>query len=270
MSNFFKVCVVIPCFNHGEFLSEAIESVALARRRDLEIVIVDDGSTDENTRQKTEGLAAQGFHVIRQANGGLASARNAGIATTSAEYIFPLDADDRMRTEWLNKGIGILDSHPQVGVVYGDAERFGVRAGRWRAGRFDWRKLIVDNFICASALFRRQVWEDNRGYDGTMPVQGFEDWDFWLGALERGWKFSYVPEVSFDYRQHQHSMLTRARQSYDAVREFVVRKHARLYLESLIAAEAERQSVRSTTRILRGLLTSRIRARLDRLFGRTQ
>src|ERR1035437_6556084 len=104
-----KVSVVMPCFNHGEFLAEAVASVTGIGRDDVELIVVDDGSRDERTRREVDKLVAQGIKVIRQENKGLAAARNAGILASQGEYIFPLDADDRMRTGWINQGIRILD-----------------------------------------------------------------------------------------------------------------------------------------------------------------
>ena len=89
---------------------------------------------------------------------------------------------------------------PNIGVVYGDAEYIGMRTGRWHVGSFERDRLLRWNYIDACAVYRRSIWEQNRGYDGTMPVQGLEDWDFWLSTLAHGWKFAYVPEVLFEYR----------------------------------------------------------------------
>jgi cellulose synthase/poly-beta-1,6-N-acetylglucosamine synthase-like glycosyltransferase len=93
MSNLCKVSVVIPCFNHGDFLPEAAASVISLKRSDIELIVVDDGSTDEQTRREMHKLAAQGTKVLRQENKGLAAARNAGILASHGEYIRPLDAD---------------------------------------------------------------------------------------------------------------------------------------------------------------------------------
>jgi glycosyltransferase involved in cell wall biosynthesis len=204
-------------------------------------------------------LAERGTKVIRQENKGLAAARNAGIAASQGEYILPLDADDRLRTGWIDHGMRILESNPQVGVVYGDAEYFGTRNGRWSAGRFDPDLLLLGNYIHASALYRRAVWEQNRGYDGTMPVQGFEDWDFWLGALEHGWQFAYVPEIFFDYRQAAGSMITRTRGFESQIEAFVGTKHGFLYQRAWRELEREHASVKRTFRNLVRLLKSRFR-----------
>jgi glycosyltransferase involved in cell wall biosynthesis len=264
MSKSCKVSVIMPCFNHGEFLPEAVESVRNTKRDDIELIVVDDGSTDERTRKEMDALSAQRINVIRQVNKGLAAARNAAVLASHGDYIFPLDADDRLRSGWIDRGIGILDSDPRVGVVYGDAQCFGTRADRWHVGPFDPERLLFSNFIHASALYRRSVWERSAGYDGTMPVQGLEDWDFWVGALERGWRFHYLPEVFFEYRRAEQSMLTRAIPLYDQVLEFVARKHGLLYRQAWLSAVSERKSVKWTLNNLCKLLRCRVKARFNK------
>ncbi|MGB2676647.1 MAG: glycosyltransferase [Candidatus Acidiferrum sp.] len=252
-----KVSVVIPCFNHGEFLPEAVCSVTAIERDDIESIVVDDGSTDERTRKVMDALPAQGIKVIREENKGLAAARNAGIAISRGEYILPLDADDRLRPGWIDRGIRILELNPQVGVVYGDAECFGTRNDRWTTGPFDPDRLLRWNYIHASALYRRCLWEQNGGYDGAMPVQGYEDWDFWLGALEHGWKFAYMREVFFDYRQAERSMITRTREFESQIEAFVASKHGLLYRRQWQQQKREHESVKGICRDLGRLLKSR-------------
>src|ERR1700730_1563830 len=271
MDRRYYVSVIMPCFNHGEFLQEAVESVSSLKRVEIEIVVVDDGSTDERTRQELERVCGPGIKVIRQENKGLAAARNAGVRASQGKYILPLDADDRLRSEWLDRGIAVLDSQPQVGVVYGDAQCFGTRNDRWSAGSFETERLLYWNFIHASALYRRSIWEQNGGYDGTMPVQGLEDWDFWLGALEHGWQFEYIPEVFFDYRRTEESMITRTTGFEERVKEFVARKHGLLYRQAFFtlinerqSLEWEHQSLKWTLRHLRGLLANKLKSRFSK------
>lgn len=261
MAKSYKVSIVIPCFNHGKFLPEAVASVTKIGRDDIELIVVDDGSTDKGTVREVDKLVAQGIKVIRQENKGVAAARNVGILASRGEYLFPLDADDRLRSGWIDRGIGILDSDPQVGVVYGDAECFGIRTGRWHVGPFDPDRLLHTNYIHCSALYRRSVWEQNDGYDGTMPVQGAEDWDFWLGALENGWQFAYVPEILFDYRIAEQSMLTRLYGSglIEQLEEFLATKHGLLYRHAWLSLLSEGQSARAVSRRLVALLASRVK-----------
>jgi len=257
-----KVSVVIPCFNHGKFLPEAVASITSLNRHDVELIVVDDGSTDERTSKEMAAVEAAGIRVIRQANKGLAAARNAAIAASNGEYILPLDADDRLRPGYLDHGFRILDADPLVGVVYGDMEFFGASTGRWVTGPFNANRMMVQNYIACSAIFRRVIWEQNGGYDGTMPVQGFEDWDFWIGAYEHGWKFAYVPEVAFDYRQHRESMLTRGRASEPEVALFIARKHVALYKRDWQQLAFERDSGKATFRNLRRIIKARIKQKL--------
>ncbi|HXM96381.1 MAG TPA: glycosyltransferase [Candidatus Dormibacteraeota bacterium] len=271
MSESCKMSVIMPCFNHGEFLPEAVGSVNNIKRNDIELIVVDDGSTDDRTRKEMDALCTQGTKVIRQENKGLAAARNVGILASQGEYLFPLDADDRLRSGWIDRGIEILDSNPRIGVVYGDAQNFGTRTDRWRVGPFDADRLLYGNFIHASGLYRRSVWQQNSGYDGTMPVQGFEDWDFWLGALEHSWQFAYVPEVFFDYRRAEQSMISRTAGFEDQVAEFIARKHALLHRQAFLSLLSEwqslvreRQSVKWTFRNLRELLKSRLKRRFNK------
>jgi hypothetical protein len=98
-----------------------------------------------------------------------------------------------------------------------------------------------------------------------MPVQGLEDWDFWLGALEHGWQFAYVPEVFFDYRKASESMLTRTSGFEPAIKEFVAKKHGALYQQAWLSVlrerdllATERKSVKRTFHNLRRLLKARI------------
>jgi len=258
------VSVILPCFNHGEFLEEAVGSVINIRRDDIELIVVDDGSTDERTRKEMDTLCAKGIKVIRQENTGLAGARNAGILASKGKYILPLDADNCLRSAYIEHGVRILDADPQVGIVYGDAQFIGTRTDRWHVGPFESDRLLYWNYIDACAIYRRSIWEQNRGYDTTMPVQGLEDWDFWLGALERGWKFAYVAEILFDYRVAQESMITRAAAFEAQVREFVARKHGLLYRQAWESLLSERQSVRWTVRNLHRLLKARLKQRFNK------
>jgi glycosyltransferase involved in cell wall biosynthesis len=251
-----SISVVIPCFNHGEFLAEAVTSVTNTKRQDVELIIVDDGSTDQRTRKEVDVFVDQGIKVVRQENRGLAAARNAGILVSEGKYILPLDADNRVRLGYIEHGIRILDGNPEVGVVYGDAEYIGMRSGRWRVGSFKRDQLLKWNYIDACAVYRRTVWEQNHGYDDTMPIQGLEDWDFWLGALENGWQFVYLPEILFDYRVSAHSMITRTHGFEVQIENFIAKKHGLLYRRTWLQ---ESESVRASFRNLCRLFLSRFK-----------
>lgn len=268
MADACKISVIVPCFNHGEFLAKTVASVTDLGRDDVEIIVIDDGSSDEGTKREVDAVEAGGTTVIRQRNQGVGPARNAGVSAARGEYIFPLDADDLLRGHWIDRGLEILSANAKVGIVYGDCEFFGAETGCWKPGLFDADRLMEENYIPVSALFRRRIWEENCGYDGTMPVQGYEDWDFWIGALERGWAFSYLPEIMFDYRRASQSMLTRAREQIGEVQEFVAKKHGGLYRRAWLNQLGRTKSVRWTSRQLGVLLSDRAKNRWQSLYGR--
>jgi len=263
MSDLYKVSVVIPCFNHGEFLPEAAASVISLKRADIELVVVDDGSTDKHTLREIEKLATQGIKVIWQENRGLAAARNAGILASHGEYILPLDADNRLRAAYFEHGIRILDANPQIGIVYGDAQYTGTQTGLWTVGSFDRERMLQWNIIDACAMYRRAIWVENGGYDATMPVQGAEDWDFWLGALEHDWQFAYVPEVLFDYRVAEESMITRTSGFEGRIVDFIARKHGPLYRSAWLPYLTRRQSVKVAFGLFIDVLAVRVKQKLS-------
>jgi glycosyltransferase involved in cell wall biosynthesis len=205
------VSIVIPCYNLGQFLGETISSIEAARSPSLrEVVIVDDGSTEPRTIEVLDDLRKRGYSMIRQPNRGVSAARNAGIRATTGRYILPVDSDNRIRRPYLTDAVRLLDTDKSVGVVYGDAEYYGERHGHWRVDEFSLSRLILHNYIDSCALFRREVWEELGGYDERMPYFGWEDWDLWLRAALRGWRFAHLPEVAFDYRVRPGSLLQQA------------------------------------------------------------
>ncbi|GHM99878.1 glycosyl transferase [Cytophagales bacterium WSM2-2] len=202
------VSIVIPCFNHGKFLPEAIESVKPLKENDTaEIIIVNDGSTDKQTLEILEKLAANGWKIIHQQNLGLAEARNNGIRHSSGLYILPLDSDNICIPSFVNDAIRILERHPDIDIVYSDCEFFGEKNYYKKVGEFDPCKLINDNFIDACAIYRKKIWEELKGYNKNIPHMGHEDWDFWIGALMLNKRFHYEAICGFKYRVRQNSML---------------------------------------------------------------
>ncbi len=203
------VSIIIPCYNDGRFLPDTIASIELARTSSLrEVIIVDDGSTEPATLEVLLDLRKAGYSVIRQFNRGIGAARNTGIRSAGGKYILPVDSDNRIRKVYLTEAIELLEADETVGIVYGDAEYFGEKTGRWNVAEFDLLQLVLRNFIDNCAVFRKSVWEEIGGYDEQMPFMGCEDWDLWLRAAVRGWRFVHLREIAFDYRVRTGSLLT--------------------------------------------------------------
>jgi glycosyltransferase involved in cell wall biosynthesis len=223
-----RVSVIIPCFNHGQFIKDAIASVESCQDKTYEIIIVNDGSTEPCTVETLQSLEKRGYFVINQSNLGLSAARNSGIEVAKGDYILPLDSDNKIRPEYICKSIDILDKNPDVGVVYGDANYFGGKTGLWKVQDFNLHQLLLRNCFDACAVFRKSIWLKYK-YDESMRL-GWEDWDFWLGVAEAGWKFCYVPEVLFDYRVRDGSMVSQCKlpENRKILNEYVAQKHASL------------------------------------------
>lgn len=222
MRLFPKVSVVIPCYNHGKFLKEALSN--LNNESSLyEIIIVNDGSVEEETLQVLDDLKAKSFNVISQENKGLSEARNTGIFHSRGEYILFLDADNSIEADLINKASEIFDSDAEIAVVYSDAEYVGSKTGRWVVGEFNLQRLMIANYIDACAMVRKSVFDELGGYDSNM-VGGWEDWELWLRISFAGKTFYYLPEIGFQYRTYPDSM------SGVLGRSFEIRNRLKAYL----------------------------------------
>ena len=218
--------VVIPCFSHGRFLAEAVDSALAQHGGPPRVIVVDDGSPDPETKA-AYGRLPPGVELLRQANAGVCAARNAGAAAADTPYLLMLDADDRLRPAALAALRPALEADPALGFAYGDAEFFGAWSGRLRFPDYDGYRLLYRSIVTATSLIRREVFDAVGGFDGDLP--GYEDWDLYLGALERGWTGRRVPEVMFDYRRHDVSRLATDRADYRRRYRAIRAKHAALY-----------------------------------------
>ncbi|HET7177339.1 MAG TPA: glycosyltransferase, partial [Solirubrobacterales bacterium] len=275
--------VVVPCYDLGELLLEAVASVERTVPPPYELLIVDDGSREPRTVAVLAALEGAGYAVLRQENSGLAAARNRGIAAARGRYVLPLDADNRLLPGFAAAAVAVLDGDAGVGVVYGDRVEIGMRTGRVEVPELDLDSLLRANFIDACAVLRREVWEQAGGYDAAMPAMGWEDWDLWLGAAERGWRFHRLPEPTFEYRVRPGSMASRLHTAEVGVplRLYLFDKHRELYrrrlpqlltaqhLAALVEADrarvaAERDSIEGERRAL-AAERDRLAAERDRL-----
>lgn len=193
------VSVVIPCYNHGAYIRDAVESVCAQTFSDVEMVIVDDGSNNQETRAVLAGLSDAGYRVIRTKNNGPASARNTGIANSRGRYILPLDADDLIAPEFIERAVPLLENNPQTKIVCTDAVLIGDESGVRRLPDFSPERILSENILFATALFRKADWQTVGGYC-TALRSGWEDWDFWIAMTRGGATVSKIPEPLFTYR----------------------------------------------------------------------
>lgn len=222
-----KLSIIIPCYNHGIYLDEAISSVIQSQSIfDYEIIIVNDGSTDEHTLNVLNGLDRTKYKIIHQLNQGLAAARNNGISIAKGKYILPLDSDNKLHNNYLAKAIQILENDSSIDVVYGNPMFFGNESGVRRIGEVRTSEMIDCNRIDACAVFKKTIWQKAGGYDGSMPAMGNEDWEFWINIILNGGKLYYLDDICFYYRVVIDSMsVTTTRPSFEENKDYIYKKH---------------------------------------------
>lgn len=224
------VAVVIPCYNHGAFLPEALAGVRAQTYSCVTCIVVDDGSTDPATRRLLDDLRRAGTQVVSQPNQGLAAARNNGLRATNAPFFVPLDADDRLHPRFIDRLLPPLLARPELGYCYAYTRLFGTRTDVWQCPAYDPRRLILYNLSPATAVIRRSAFDAVGGYQLDMTY-GYEDWDFWLALLSAGFHGQLVPDELFYYRQHApgQSMLARMQDRRDDMLRRMIRHHHGLY-----------------------------------------
>jgi glycosyltransferase involved in cell wall biosynthesis len=207
------VSIIIPCYNQGSFLPDAIDSLSECRKELFEVIIVNDGSTDRTTLEILAKYESEGYHVVHQDNMGLAHARNSGIEIAKGEYILPLDCDNKVHPEYIYRSSEILDHNENVGVVYSDRDLFGTKSGYDVVGPFNLQRMMLNNYIDACAVFRKSIWKSVGGYDASIKL-GVEDWELWLKMAFSGVEFFYIPKALYQYRIREDSLIRTMTREY--------------------------------------------------------
>lgn len=228
------VSVVVPCYKQAHYLAEAVESVVGQSFSDWELIVVNDGSPDD-TSQVARGLIARHperrIRLLEKANGGLSDARNAGIKEARGKYILPLDSDDKLHPQMLQKTVALLQANPRIAIAYTDLVHFGVANKIVQAVEYDPARLPLQNQLSYCSLFRREAWSVTGGYNCNM-IWSYEDWDFWVGCSEKGFVAKRLPEALFYYRVKQTSMYTKAVEHHRDNVARIVLNHPSLYNEA--------------------------------------
>lgn len=225
------VSVIMPCYNQGCYLSEALESVINQTYSDWECIIIDDGSTDSSEEIAKEYCQKDGrLRYIYQDNAGVIAARNNAIAASSGEYILPLDADDSISTVYLEKAVHVLNSDPSCKIVYGKGRLTGEKNEPFILPPYSIKSLLRDNCIFNSSVYRHQDFNAVGGYNPNMK-EGYEDWNLWLSLLENGGYAYKLSEVVYYYRIQSHSRTTGADMNEMKLRLQILENHKELYMK---------------------------------------
>jgi len=214
-----RFTVVIPAFNAARTIGSSIRSVLQQTEQDFEIVIVDDGSTDDTSECARSFATDPRVRAIAQRNKGPSAARNTGLAAARGSYVSMLDADDLWLPEYLEVMGGALDANPDAAFAYTDAWVLDDQTGRIRRkpamfyqrpprtvpdARAFFLLLLDRNFVYTSVTVRRSVLDEVGGYDEDLSTG--EDWDLWLRIAGRGMRPVRPPGVLAIHREHPFSL----------------------------------------------------------------
>lgn len=245
------VSIIIPCYNLAHLIGETVDSVVSQSFQDWECIIVNDGSTD-NTRETAMDITARHgkrFHLVETVNRGLANARNLGISHARGKYILPLDADDMIKPAMLETTVGFLEANPDFGIVSTYIQHFGLRDDVWATGPFSIEIEKANNVLPYCSLYRREVYDSVGGYNSTTLRSEYEDWDFWLGAMEKGWQGHILEDPLFCYRKRGEGLLKGANERRNELMAQLVMNHPSIYsLDQRIAAYNLLRSVYTFTK----------------------
>ncbi len=196
------VSIIVLCHNYGRFLPEAVDSALDQDYPSLEVIVIDDGSTDDSL--EVASRYGDRVRVLTQANQGLARTCNRGAAEATGDYFVFLSADDRLEPNYVSTLMEGLTRASNASFAYSAARLYGAESGVMPSRPFSPFSLIRGrNYINGSALTRRAAYLAAGGYPVDLGEGAFDDWDFWLTMVEQGNRGTYVPRPLLNWRRHE-------------------------------------------------------------------
>lgn len=222
------VSFIVPFYNDGITLQKTIESIFKQTYQKFEIWVINDGSTDDKSIAVLESLFGKPkINILHQDNAGPSVARNNAIKHAKGEIIVPLDADDLIVPDALEKALILFQQDPSVEMIYGDLRFFGEKNDVKKQAVFSLEKQFLFNQIAVCAFLKKSVFDKVGYYDAFLSKPGLEDWEFWLRAALQGVKFKKVDDVFFEIRVNARSRTFQtANKNINSIKEYVYKKHA--------------------------------------------
>ena len=225
---------IIPCYNDGQYIMEALQSLYDQTLLPEKIIVVDDGS-DAITKKILNAINHPLVHIIYQENKGVSAARNRAIDMSQTDYIVNLDADDYFEPTFLEKAVAVLHQDQEVVAISSYCRIFRAQTTveiiEPQGGSL--KNFIVKNQSRASAMFTKKAWLTVGGFDEKMK-EGYEDWEFWIAILKLGGTIHVIQEVLSHYRIKKVSRDQNALKKHDfELRNYIFLKHKEVYHEHL-------------------------------------
>ncbi len=229
------VSVIVPVFNVEEYLNDCVNSILNQTYKNIEVILVDDGSTDNSDKVcDLLGLKNNKVKVFHNDNHGVSYTRNYAIRMAEGKYILPVDGDDIIADTYVEKAVSILEKNDNMGIVYCKAKLFGKKNCEWELPDYSINKMLLNNIIFVTAFFRKDDWIKVGGFDEDMKY-GIEDYDFWLSILELKRDVYRIPEILFYYRIRNNSRSRKFEKDNLQIQEMykiIHSRHKSLYIEN--------------------------------------
>lgn len=228
------VSIIIPCYNQEKYITDAIMSAENQTYKDIEIVFIDDCSTDGSLEVANE-LKKKYTNIVvlkNETNLGVVDSRNKAIDVAKGFYILPLDGDDTIEPTYIEKAVKVFDENPDVGFVYCKARKFGAVNEDWNLPKFNKESFIFGNCIVNSSLFRKSDFIKLGKYKSYM-YSWTEDYDLWMSFVEAGLLPYRIDKVLYNHGEFDNGsriQLT-TKDPYFARREYLLH-HTKLYADS--------------------------------------
>ncbi len=198
--NNIKVSVIIPCYNAVKYVEETLQSISSQTFKNIEIIAVDDGSTDDtfsiinNYKLKDNRLI-----TLQIQNGGSSKARMAGAKLAKGEYLLFLDSDDKILPTYIEKCLSIADKG--YDIVYTEARYFDRKTGTYDIPKYQLLDFLCSNCITITSIIRKKLFDNVGGYD--LDIMQMEDWECYINLIEHGARVYQIPEELFLYRKRE-------------------------------------------------------------------
>lgn len=265
------ISIIIPCYNTASLVSETLDSVLAQTYSNIEVILVNDGSSDNLEEVLSPFLKEHNnFKYFSQENKGLSGARNSGIKLANGEYLLCLDADDLIAPTYIQKCVAVLDSRPEVKLVYSRAKFFGAVEGDWDFPPYSFKTLLMVNLIYASAIMRKSDFDKCGPYDERLGF--YEDWNLWINMLKDGGDVVLLSEQLFFYRKrYDKTSLSDQRDRNDEIdkrnKELIYQNYKGVYTREFGTPIDMLQIVYSQSHKIERMRAKRLWSRIKRLFS---
>lgn len=221
------VTCIIPVYNHPEYLSEALDSVLNQDIQDWHVIVVDDCSPDSGVSALQTKYSEERIRWIRhEKNMGPGAARNTGLVAASTKLVMTLDSDDLLEPSALRILREEFLRNPELDCAFCDFQFFGSETHIHHFEELGAERLAVTQWLPAQVMMKRSLWVRTGGYCADDALRGNEDWDFWISAAEKGFRWSHLSTPLYRYRRHPGSVSLQMPKYDHLGRKALLRRHA--------------------------------------------